>query len=422
MDSILYLSIYKISCYCGGTRTSDDHLLEKLKNLDFITMDRRTFIKAVGALGASLFLQTYKSDIAKALQLSETKVLWLHGVMDSGCSISMLDGGSPDIVEFLQEYNLKLLYHEVLMMQQGIFVDGKLANSSELNSEILLDEILDREKGYVLVSEGAVANGPHGSGKYMMLGGRPYKEIYEKAARNASVIVAIGQCATNSGVNAAESDVKELLDHRGIAFTLEDASKGIVDLLGINTPLINVNGCPAHPDWVFLTIGAVVLGKIKVPDDLPYVLDQWKRPKVFFPPDHVVHDNCPRRGYYDRGEFDLTVGGPGCLWKLGCKGPYSHADCALRHWNGHRNFCPQAGSPCIGCVQPGFPDSTRPFYVELEDTGIVGTNLDTVAGVAIGGALIAAGAHALRRTVLKKPEEKEGTAGESTLEKDRGEK
>jgi NiFe hydrogenase small subunit HydA len=385
-------------------------------------MNRRTFIKAVGALGASLFLQTYKSDIAKALQLSETKVVWLHGVMDSGCSISMLDGSSPDIVEFLQEYNLKLLYHEVLMMQQGIFVDGRLANTSELNSEILLDDILEREKGYVLVSEGAIANGPNGTGKYMMLGGRPYKEIYEKAARNASVIVAIGQCATNSGVNAARSDIAGLMDHRGVAFTLEDASKGIVDLLGIDTPVINVNGCPAHPDWVFLTIGAIVLGKIKVPDDLPYVLDEWKRPKVFFPPDHVVHDNCPRRGYYDRGEFDLTVGGPKCLWKLGCKGPYSHADCALRHWNGHRSFCPQAGSPCIGCVQPGFPDSTRPFYVEIEDTGIVGTNLDTIAGVAIAGGILAAGAHALRRTVLKKPEEKDGAAGESTPESNRGER
>jgi NiFe hydrogenase small subunit HydA len=385
-------------------------------------MNRRTFIKAVGALGASLFLQTYKSDIAKALKLSETKVVWLHGVMDSGCSISMLDGSSPDIVEFLQEYNLKLLYHEVLMMQQGIFVDGRLANTSELNSEILLDDILEREKGYVLVSEGAIANGPNGTGKYMMLGGRPYKEIYEKAARNASVIVAIGQCATNSGVNAAKSDIAGLMDHRGVAFTLEDASKGIVDLLGIDTPVINVNGCPAHPDWVFLTIGAIVLGKIKVPDDLPYVLDEWKRPKVFFPPDHVVHDNCPRRGYYDRGEFDLTVGGPKCLWKLGCKGPYSHADCALRHWNGHRSFCPQAGSPCIGCVQPGFPDSTRPFYVELEDTGIVGTNLDTIAGVAIAGGILAAGAHALRRTVLKKPEEKDGAAGESTPESNRGER
>lgn len=398
-------------------------LLEKFKNLDFMTMDRRTFIKAVGVLGASLFLQTYKSDMAKAVNgLPETKVLWLHGVMDSGCSISMLDGENPDILEFLQLYNLNLLYHEVLMMQQGIFVDGKPANTSDLNSEILLEEILENERGYVLIAEGAIANGPHGSGKYMVLGGKIYKDIFERAARNASVIVAIGQCATNSGINAAESEIDELMDHRGVAFTLEDSSKGIVDLLGIATPVVNINGCPAHPDWVFLTIGAIALGKIRVPDDLPEVLDRWNRPKVFYPPDHTVHDNCPRRGYYDRGEFETTVGGPKCLWKLGCKGPYSHADCATRRWNDHTNFCPQAGSPCIGCVQPGFPDSTRPFYVEIEDAGIADVNLDVVAGVAIGAGLLAAGAHALRRTALKKPEEKEETAEETTSGRTGGEK
>lgn len=386
-------------------------------------MSRRTFIKAVGALGASLFLQTYKSDIAKALtELPETKVVWLHGVMDSGCTISMLDGENPNILEFLQLFNLNLMFQEVLMMQQGIFVDGKTANTSDLNSEILLEEILEKEKGYILISEGAVANGPNGSGKYMMLGGKPYKEIYERAAKNASLIVAIGQCATHSGVNAAESDISELLDHRGIAFTMEDASKGIVDLLGIDTPVININGCPAHPDWVFLTIGAVALGKIKVPEDLPEVLDRWNRPKVFYPPDHTIHENCPRRGYYDRGEFETTVGGPKCLWKLGCKGPYSHADCATRRWNGHLNFCPQAGSPCIGCVQAGFPDSTRPFFVEAEDAGIADINLDAVAGVAIGAGLLAVGAHALRRTVLKKSEEKKGTAEENIPEKTGGQK
>ncbi len=210
----------------GGSGTSNEDLLEKFKNLDFMKMDRRTFIKAVGVLGASLFLQTYKSDMAKALELSETKVVWLHGVMDSGCTISMLDGGSPDIVEFLQVYNLKLLYHEVLMMQQGIFVDGKLANTSELNSEILLDEILGRENGYVLVSEGAVANGPQGSGKYLMYGGRPYKDIYAKAAKNASAIVAIGNCATNGGVNSAKSDIVELLDPRGLPLLWKIPQRG----------------------------------------------------------------------------------------------------------------------------------------------------------------------------------------------------
>jgi Ni,Fe-hydrogenase I small subunit len=41
----------------------------------------------------------------------------------------------PTIIEFLQEFNLKLLYHEVLMMQQGIFVEESLQITSDLNSE-----------------------------------------------------------------------------------------------------------------------------------------------------------------------------------------------------------------------------------------------------------------------------------------------
>ena len=58
--------------------------------------------------------------------------------------------------------------------------------------------------------------------------------------------------------------------------------------------------------------------------------------------------------------------------------------------------------PVLAVLQPGFPDSTRPFFVEIEKTGIVGTNLDTVAGVAIGGALLAAGAHALQKNCFEK--------------------
>jgi len=60
--------------------------------------------------------------------------------------------------------------------------------------------------------------------------------------------------------------------------------------------------------------------------------------------------------------------------------------------------------------------------VEIEKTGILGTNISTVAGVAIGGALLAAGAHAVRRTVLKRSEDEEGFAEESASEKTGDEK
>jgi hydrogenase small subunit len=60
-------------------------------------------------------------------------------------------------------------------------------------------------------------------------------------------------------------------------------------------------------------------------------------------------------------------------------------------------MCTQAGGPCIACVEPGWPDIARPLFVEREDVGIVGANIDTVAKVAVGAAAVVAGVHAVRR-------------------------
>lgn len=373
------------------------NLVHTLESMDFLKMDRRTFLKAVGAVGATAFLGTYKTEIVSALEFAETKIVWLHGAECTGCSESILNGGNPDIVQAITKLNVNLAYHETLLAQQGLFVDGKPANSSELNSEILVDELIE-EGNYILVVEGAIANGPNGSGRYCVIGNRTFKELFSKAAKNASAILAVGTCAAYGGINSADSAVSELTDYRGVAFTKEDGSKGMLQELGIRKPVINIPGCPAHPDWILLTLGAIILGKLKIPDDLNSALDGFGRPKVFFPPGHTVHENCPRRGFYDRGEFDTEVGGEKCLWKLGCKAPYTHSDCALRRWNGSVSMCTQAGSPCIACVEPGFPDMACPLYVEAEDKGVfLGANIDSVSKAAVGASVLAAGVHAVRR-------------------------
>lgn len=372
------------------------NLVRTLDSVDLLKMDRRTFMKAVGAMGAVAFLNTYKADLVKAIEFAETKLVWLHGSECTGCSESVLNAGNPDIVQALQKLNVNLAFHETLCAQQGIWNDGKLVNTSELNSEILLEDLY-KEGGYILVVEGSIPNGPDGSGRYLVIGNKTFKETLGEAAKNAAAIVAVGACACWGGITNAASDVAKDTDYRGVAYSKADASKGMLKELGIDKPVINIPGCPAHPDWVLLTLGAVILGKIKVPDDLPAVVDEYGRPKVFFPPDHTVHENCPRRGYYDRGELDTEVGGQGCLWKLGCKAPYAHADCGIRRWNGSVSMCTQAGGPCIACVEPGFPDTSMPLYVEREDVGIAGTNIDTVAKVAVGAAAVAAGVHAVRR-------------------------
>ncbi len=373
------------------------NLVHTLDSMDFLKMDRRTFLKAVGALGATAFLGTYKTEIVSALEFAETKLIWLHGAECTGCSESILNGGNPDLVQAITKLNVNLAYHETLLAQQGLFVDGKPANSSELNSEILVDELIE-EGNYILIVEGAIANGPNGSGRYCVIGNRTFKDLFSKAAKNANAILAVGTCAAYGGINSADSAVAELTDYRGVAFTKEDSSKGMVQELGIRKPVINIPGCPAHPDWILLTLGAVILGKLRIPEDLDAALDGYGRPRLFFPEDHTVHENCPRRGYYDRGEFDTEIGGEKCLWKLGCKAPYTHSDCALRRWNGSVNMCTQAGSPCIACVEPGFPDSARPLFVEAEDKGVfLGANIDTVSKAAVGASVLAAGVHAVRR-------------------------
>jgi F420-nonreducing hydrogenase I len=375
--------------------TGIKNLVRTLDSVDFLKMDRRTFMKAISAMGAAAFMGTYKAEIVQALELAETKLVWLHGSECTGCSESVLNAGNPDIVQALQKLNVNLVFHETICAQQGIWNDGKLVNNAELNSEILLEETY-KEGKYFLVVEGSIPNGPDGSGRYLVIGNKTFKETLGEAAKNAIAIIAVGACACWGGITSADSDVAKDTDYRGVAFAKTDSSKGMLKELGIDKPVINIPGCPAHPDWVLLTLGAVILGKIKL-EDISSVVDNYGRPMVFFPPDHTVHENCPRRGYYDRGEFDTEVGGEKCLWKLGCKAPYSHADCGIRRWNNSVSMCTQAGGPCIACVEPGFPDTSRPLYVEREDVGVAGANIDTIAKVAVGAAALAAGVHAVRR-------------------------
>lgn len=339
--------------------TSD--VSEKTEKPDFLKMDRRTFLKTACLLGASAFLGTYRTEIVRALEAAETKLVWLHGAECTGCTESLLNGGDPDVLAALQALNTKLAYHETLLAGQGIFVDGQPANTAELNSEILVDELIE-EGNYILVVEGAIPNGPEGSGRFFMVGNRTFKELFAKAAGNADAILAVGTCAAYGGINSANSAIAELTDYRGVAFTKNDSSGGMLQELGINKPVINLPGCPSHPDWILLTLSAVVLGKIRIPGDLSSALDGYGRPRAYFGED--VHDECPRHNYYEMDEFDTEIGGYKCLFKLGCKGKRAKADCSIRKWNGGTSMCIQAGSPCIACVEPGFPDSSRPFYTQ----------------------------------------------------------
>jgi len=271
-------------------------------------------------------------------------VIWLQGAGCTGCSVSILNAVSPRIQNLLLDelvpgQQLNLLFHETIMAGQG-----------ERVIEVLKDTEKNRKDGYVLVVEGAIPtaeNGIYGSigkedGKHLTI----LKSVQELGS-NALLTLAIGTCAAFGGIPAAKPN--------------PTGCKGVKEVFnenGISTPVVNLPGCPLHPDWFIGTISVVLFSGMQALD-----LDDLARPKLFY--GQLIHENCPRRADFDKGKFAQELGDTGCLYNLGCKGHYTYADCPLRQWNNGLNWCVKAGSPCLGCVEPEFPDGTSPMYEKI---------------------------------------------------------
>jgi [NiFe] hydrogenase small subunit len=134
-------------------------------------------------------------------------------------------------------------------------------------------------------------------------------------------------------------------------------AKGVSEALGIKT--VNIPGCPPNPiNFVGTVVNYLLFGKL--PD-----LDDKGRP--LFAYGQLVHDQCPRRGHFEAGEFVKSFDSPEaaqgwCLYEMGCKGPDTYNNCPLVKFNDGTSWPVQAGHPCIGCSEPGFWDKMTPFY------------------------------------------------------------
>jgi hydrogenase small subunit len=303
-----------------------------------MSITRRQFLKICAgtgiAIGAS---ETLLPEIIGALEKAAAgnpPVLWIQGGGCTGCSVSLLNTVHPNIAEVLLKI-ISLKFHPTVM-----------ASSGELAMETLY-KMAEAYKGkYFLALEGTVETAANG--KYCMPGELKGKEItivdmMKNFGSKAAAVLALGQCGAYGGIPAAEPN--------------PTGSKGVRDFfkdVGIKTPVINIPGCPPHPDWIVGTIAHVLL--FGIPE-----LDSEGRPKLFY--GTLVHDNCPYRSYYDEKKFAKSFGEEGCRVELGCKGPESYSDCWKRGWNNNVNWCVH-NSLCLGCTEPGYPDRFSPFYVK----------------------------------------------------------
>jgi hydrogenase small subunit len=134
---------------------------------------------------------------------------------------------------------------------------------------------------------------------------------------------------------------------------------GVSEILPDKT-IINVPGCPPNPyNFLSTVLQFVAFGTLPA-------LDEKGRPKFAY--GRLIHENCERRPHFDAGRFAMEFGDEGhrkgwCLYKLGCKGPETWANCPAILFGdvGSGSWPVGTGHPCFGCTEEGV-GFTKPIH------------------------------------------------------------
>jgi hydrogenase small subunit len=210
-------------------------------------------------------------------------------------------------------------------------------------------------------------------------------------AADAAAVVAMGSCASWGGMPSTDPN--------------PTGASSVGAVLG--KPVVTIPGCPPNP-YNFLATAVHFLTFGKLPD-----VDELGRPKFAY--SRLIHDHCERRAHFDAGRFALEFGDEGhrkgyCLYKLGCKGPETYANCSTIGFGdvGESNWPVACGHPCIGCTEKGVgfakpihqtavlknvqPPLSYPRIVEEQGKGsfAAAAALAAIAGAAAGGAAMLA--------------------------------
>ena len=281
-------------------------------------------------------------------------LLWLQSGGCGGCSMSVLNSEAPGMLKKLELANIDLLWHPSISEASG--------------SEFL--ELLQKiesgvQKVDIFCLEGSVIKGPNNTGKFHQLAGteRPMFNVIEAVAKVSEVTVAIGSCAAFGGITMASNNPSEAT---GLQFQGDNLTGGLLASDWRSTsklPVINVAGCPTHPDWVINTLIQIALDKFSEKD-----IDEFARPTSYTR--HLVHHGCPRNEFYEYKASAEKVSDLGCLMEnLGCLGTQAKADCNIRPWNGSGS-CLKGGYSCINCTDPQFQDARKSFQKTPKIAGI----------------------------------------------------
>lgn len=280
-------------------------------------------------------------------------ILWLQSGGCGGCTMSLLCAEDPNVLALLAGAGLEFLWHPTLSEATGAPVRA------------LLGDIRDgRQTLDILCIEGSILRGPNGTGRFHMLAGtgRSMLDWLRDLAPRAGHVVAVGTCATYGGVTSAGENPADAVGvqydgaHPGGALAADFRSRS-------GLPVINLAGCPTHPDWVTETLLMLAAGEMRAE-----MLDGYGRPRFYA--DHLVHHACPKNEFYEYKASATHLSEMGCMMEhLGCVGTQAVGDCNIRGWNGEGS-CTRAGYPCINCTAPEFEEPGHGFAETPKFAGI----------------------------------------------------
>lgn len=342
-------------------------------------INRREFLQFCAATATTLGLSGgAEAAIAKAVEKAKRpSVIWLHFQECTGCSESLLRAEHPTLEKLILDV-ISLDYHETLMAAAGH------------QAEAARKAAMKAHKGkYVLVVEGAIPVKENGI--YCKIGGHKATDMLKECAADAAAVIAIGSCASWGGMPSTEPN--------------PTGASSVGDVLG--KPVVTIPGCPPNPyNFLATVVHFLTFGS------LPAV-DQLGRPKFAY--GRIIHEHCERRAHFDAGRFAMEFGDEGhrkgyCLYKLGCKGPETYANCSTIGFGdaGESNWPVGCGHPCIGCTEKGvgftkpihqtavlrgmMPPASYPRIVEEQGkvSFAAAAALAAIAGAAAGGAAMLA--------------------------------
>ncbi|HET7460232.1 MAG TPA: hydrogenase small subunit [Longimicrobium sp.] len=348
-------------------------------------ISRRAFLRRtclIAAASVGLPKEAAAEFVRAAAAGRKPSVIWLHFQECTGCTESLLRTSHPGLDDLVLDL-ISLDYHETVFAAAG--------HQAEAAKQTAMRENAGK---YVLVVEGAIPT--RDGGIYCKVGGKTAQASLEECAANAGAIIAIGSCASWGGIPSSGPNPTGATGVKGVL-------KG--------KPVVNLPGCPANP---YNLLGTVL--QYATYGTLPE-LDAEGRPKFAY--GRTIHEDCPRRPHFDAGEFAESFGDAGhragyCLYKLGCKGPQTYANCSLQP------FCEVPGAwpigighPCFGCTMEGIaftvplfqnlpvphpnpPATYAPIAATQGEAGLVAAG---VAGAALGA--VAGGAFVLGRKLSR---------------------